>query len=88
MEQLSQLPCISSLSALERAIMEFIDKEQNPVKVTINSCYRVNSAILAKAAVLKGLGFAILAEHCCLDAIKGRQIASYFLFLNSPHQLV
>ncbi|MGE9716363.1 LysR substrate-binding domain-containing protein, partial [Escherichia coli] len=45
-----------------------------PVKVTINSCYRVNSAILAKAAVLKGLGFAILAEHCCLDAIKAGKL--------------
>ena len=73
-EQLSQLPCISSLSALEGQPWIFIDKEQNPVKVTINSCYRVNSAILAKAAVLKGLGFAILAEHCCLDAIKAGKL--------------
>ncbi len=69
-EQLSQMPCISSLSALEGQPWIFLDEHKKPIKVTINSHYRVNSAILARAAVLKGLGFAILAEHCCLDAIK------------------
>ncbi|MFN6933511.1 LysR family transcriptional regulator, partial [Proteus mirabilis] len=48
-EQLSQLPSISSLSALEGQPWIFIDNEQNTVKVTINRCYRVNSAILAKS---------------------------------------
>lgn len=69
-EQLSQLPCISSLSALEGQPWIFIDEHKKPIKININSHYRVNSAILAKSAVLRGLGFAILAEHCCLDAIK------------------
>ncbi|EMA8584889.1 LysR family transcriptional regulator, partial [Escherichia coli] len=68
--QLSQMPCISSLSALEGQPWIFMDEHKKPIKITINSHYRVNSAILAKSAVLKGLGFAILAEHCCLDAVK------------------
>lgn len=69
-EQLSKMPCISSLSALEGQPWIFMDEDKKPIRVTINSNYRVNSAILAKSAVLKGLGFAILAEHCCLDMIK------------------
>ncbi|WP_193015352.1 MULTISPECIES: LysR family transcriptional regulator [Gammaproteobacteria] len=73
-EQLSQMPCISSLSALEGQPWIFIDEHKKPIKITIHSHYRVNSAILAKSAVLKGLGFAILAEHGCLDAIKAGKL--------------
>ena len=73
-EQLSQLPCISSLSAIEGQPWIFIDEHKKPIKVNINSRYRVNSAILAKSGVLQGLGFAILAEHCCMDAIKAGEL--------------
>jgi DNA-binding transcriptional LysR family regulator len=73
-EQLSKLPCISSLSALEGQPWIFMDEDKKPIRITINSNYRVNSAILAKSAVLKGLGFAILAEHCCLDMIEAGKL--------------
>lgn len=57
------------MSAVEGQPWIFIDQFKQPIKINIRSHYRVNSAILAKSAVLKGIGFAILVEYCCLDDI-------------------
>lgn len=73
-EQLSQLPCISSFSAIEGQPWIFIDKDKQPIKITINSHYRVNSAILAARAALKGLGFAILCKDCCREEIETKKL--------------
>ncbi|MEQ4619890.1 LysR family transcriptional regulator [Providencia vermicola] len=67
---LANMPCISSLSAISGQPWVFIDNQQHTQKVTINSQYRVNSGILAKAAALKGIGYAILAMAPCQAEIE------------------
>lgn len=58
---LSKIPCITSLSVLQGMPWRF---KQNQT-VAVQSSYKVNSGQMAKAAALKGLGFAILPLHAC-----------------------
>ncbi|WP_438464504.1 LysR family transcriptional regulator [Marinomonas sp. PE14-40] len=58
---LSKSPCITSLSVLQGTPWRFKNQE----KLQVESSYKVNSGNLAKAAALKGLGFAILPLHAC-----------------------
>lgn len=59
--ELSKAPCITSLSVLQGMPWRF--KEEQTIQV--QSSYKVNSGHMAKAAALKGLGFAILPTHAC-----------------------
>lgn len=61
LEQLSNGPCITSLSVLQGMPWRF---KQNQI-LQVQSSYKVNSGHMAKAAALKGLGFAILPIHAC-----------------------
>jgi len=61
LEELSKSPCITSLSVLQGMPWRF--KHGQTLQVHAN--YRVNSGHVAKAAALKGLGFAILPLHAC-----------------------
>lgn len=61
MDELSKIPCITSLSVLQGTPWRF---KQNQT-VQVQSGYKVNSGQMAKAAALKGLGFAILPLHSC-----------------------
>ncbi|MBA4502762.1 LysR family transcriptional regulator [Marinobacterium marinum] len=64
---LSKAPCITSLSVLQGMPWRFKRTPTLPVR----SGYKVNSGHMAKAAALKGLGFALLPVHACqteLDA--------------------
>lgn len=71
--ELTNMPCISSLSALSGQPWIFIDQQKCQQKVNVNSQYRVNSGILANVAALKGVGYAILAkEPCEQDIALGR----------------
>lgn len=73
LDELANLPCISSLSALAGQPWIFINQHKRQRKVNLHSPYRVNSGILARAATLKGIGFAILAkEPCQLDIEQGQ----------------
>lgn len=63
------MPCISSLSALQGQPWIFIDSEGLQQKVIVNSNYRVNSGILAHAAAMHGVGYAILALEGCAEQI-------------------
>lgn len=60
-EELSKVPCITSLSVLQGMPWRF---KQNQT-IQVQSSYKVNSGNMAKAAALKGLGFAILPMHAC-----------------------
>lgn len=66
---LAKLPCISSLSALQGQPWIFIDKQGKQRNVMINSRYRVNSGMLAHAAAVNGVGFAILSLEACQKQI-------------------
>ena len=68
-KDLANMPCISSLSALQGQPWIFIDSEGLQQKVIINSNYRVNSGILAHAAAMNGVGYAILALEACAEQI-------------------
>ncbi|MGB0943185.1 MAG: LysR family transcriptional regulator [Marinomonas sp.] len=61
LKELSKSPCITSLSVLQGTPWRFKNQE----KLQVESSYKVNSGNLAKAAALKGLGFAILPLHAC-----------------------
>lgn len=60
-DELTQAPCITSMSVLQGMPWKF-KKNQS---VQVKSSYKVNSGQIAKAAALKGLGFAILPLHAC-----------------------
>ena len=64
-DTLSKVPCITSLSVLQGMPWRFKTQQT----VTVQSSYKVNSGNLAKAAALKGLGFAILPLHACQEEI-------------------
>ncbi|KEA62211.1 Cyn operon transcriptional activator [Marinobacterium lacunae] len=61
LEELGKVPCITSLSVLQGMPWRFKQNQTLQVK----SSYRINSGHMAKAAALKGLGFAILPVHAC-----------------------
>ncbi len=61
LDELSKVPCITSLSVLQGMPWRF--KQQQSIQV--QSSYKVNSGNIAKAAAVKGLGFAILPIHAC-----------------------
>lgn len=68
--ELTRLPCISSLSALNGQPWVFRKPDGGWLTVRINSRYQVNGAALAAAAAVEGLGFAILTGHLCQQAFR------------------
>lgn len=67
---LTKLPCISSLSALNGQPWIFCKPDGGLLSLRINSHYQVNSGVLAGAAAIEGVGFAILSRHLCEPAIR------------------
>ncbi|GAA0352034.1 LysR family transcriptional regulator [Morganella psychrotolerans] len=67
---LTKLPCISSLSALNGQPWIFCQPDGGLLSLRINSHYQVNSGVLAGAAAIEGVGFAILSRHLCEPAIR------------------
>ncbi|KEF32709.1 Cyn operon transcriptional activator [Marinobacter nitratireducens] len=61
LDELSKAPCITSLSVLQGMPWRF----KGDQIIQVRSSYKVNSGHMAKAAALKGLGFAILPVHAC-----------------------
>ncbi|ASK18755.1 MULTISPECIES: LysR family transcriptional regulator [unclassified Halomonas] len=61
LDELSKAPCITSLSVLQGMPWRFKHNQT----IQVQSSYKVNSGYMAKAAALKGLGFAILPTHAC-----------------------
>lgn len=64
-DELTTLPCITSMTVLQGAPWRFKHNQT----VQVQSGYKVNSGQMAKAAALKGLGFAILPLHSCESEI-------------------
>ena len=61
LDELSNAPCITSLSVLQGMPWRF----KQGLTLKVKASYKVNSGHIAKAAALKGLGFAILPIHAC-----------------------
>jgi DNA-binding transcriptional LysR family regulator len=86
LENLVNLPCITSLSALSGSPWVFKNGKQTSA-IHVTSQYRVNSAHIAKEAALSGLGFAILPQQIChADIQQGKLIA--LTFDKTPEDLV
>ena len=66
---LSHVPCISSLTALNGTPWVFKNSKGELVTQKVQSSFKVNSGYLAKSAALAGLGFAILPIESCNDEI-------------------
>ena len=82
--QLSTLPCITSLSVLQGMPWRF----KNAGAVNVFSCYKVNSGQMAKAAALKGLGFAILPWEACRAELEEGTLINIELSEDEPDDLV
>ncbi len=67
--QLKRLPCITTLSALEGLPWQFAHADGRIETVNVHSHYRVNSGLMATEAALAGVGFAILAQSACAEAV-------------------
>lgn len=61
LDELSKVPCITTLSVLQGMPWKF----KGGQSIQVQSSYKVNSGHMAKSAALKGLGFAILPMHAC-----------------------
>lgn len=71
---LASLPCISTLDALDGAPWRFVALGGNHargkvVQLAITARYRVDSGAMARAAAIRGVGFALLPEIMCADAL-------------------
>lgn len=67
---LSQLPCISSLSALKGEPWVFKRSNAEVITQKVQSAFKVNSGNLAKSGAIAGLGFAILPIAFCHGEIQ------------------
>ncbi|MBB1302725.1 LysR family transcriptional regulator [Pseudoalteromonas sp. SR44-8] len=83
LDELSKVPCITSLSVLQGMPWRF--KQQQAVQVKSN--FKVNSGNMAKAAALKGLGYAILPTHACQEDIDNGSLINIKLD-HEPEDLV
>jgi len=68
--QLASLPCISTLAALDGAPWRFLTRDGCIVHSPVAARYRVDSAALACTAAEQGVGFALLPEPCCREALR------------------
>ena len=82
--ELSRLACVTSLSVLRGMPWQF----KKAGAVNVESCYKVNSGNMAKAAALKGLGFAILPEEACHRELEEGALIKVELWDDEPEDLV
>lgn len=66
---LSHLPCITSLTALNGTPWVFRHSNGQLLTQHVKSSFKVNSGNMAKFGALAGLGFAILPEESCTNEI-------------------
>ena len=87
-EQLTTLPCITTVSALAGQAWQFTAADGSFKKVSVNGHYRVNSGEMALHAALAGVGFAILGEKPCRPFIERGELQEVTLELPpAPLQL-
>lgn len=66
---LNNVPCITSLTALNGTPWIFRNSKDELILQKVQSSFKVNSGSLAKSGALAGLGFAILPIESCMDEI-------------------
>ncbi|CAM5414061.1 LysR family transcriptional regulator [Alcaligenes faecalis] len=89
LEELEQLPCITTDTALDGQAWQFVLPDGRFQILNVTSRFRVNSGLLAGAGAVKGLGFAILGRQGCEKEIaQGRLIAVPLPLPPAPLRLV
>lgn len=83
LDELSKGPCITTLSILQGMPWRFKHNQT----IHVQSSCKVNSGNLAKAAALKGLGFAILPLHACQTSLQNGSLIKVELD-SEPEDLV
>jgi len=83
LNELSKVPCITTLSVLQGMPWRF----KNEQTVQVQSNYKVNSGNIAKAGAIKGLGFSILPTHACQTEIDNGSLVKINLN-HEPEDLV
>lgn len=78
-QQLEELPCITTVSALKGTPWQFISAKGRFETIAVKGHYRVNSGEMAGQAAVSGIGFAILSKQACQPYINdGRLIEIEF----------
>lgn len=73
-QQLLQVPCITTSTALNQKPWLFCNPQGGYDVVNISGRFCVDSGMLAKEAALKGLGFAILAKKACQNELDQQKL--------------
>lgn len=76
LEDLEQLPCITTDTALDGQAWQFVLPDGRFQVLNVASRFRVNSGRLAWAGAIKGLGFAILAQQGCRQEIESGDLVA------------
>ncbi|WP_164999467.1 LysR family transcriptional regulator [Salinicola tamaricis] len=79
--ELSALPCLSTLTALEANPWHFIDDSGRPISLKVPARYRVDSSTLLIAGARAGIGFAIIPRHFCQTWIDAGELMALDLDL-------
>ncbi|MEC8916423.1 LysR family transcriptional regulator [Salinicola sp. LHM] len=87
--ELSQLPCISTLTALQANPWHFIDAEGRTIALDVPTRYRVDSSLMLIAGARAGIGFAIIPYEFCTESIESGDLIELALDLNpAPLEIV
>ncbi|QUJ70556.1 LysR family transcriptional regulator (plasmid) [Photobacterium sp. GJ3] len=74
LQEIQQLPCITTLTALNGSPWIFKTADGKQQTLPVKSAFKVNSGTLASRAALAGFGFAMLAQEACQEAIESGRL--------------
>lgn len=75
-EQLRDLPCISTLLALKANPWHFLDEDSGSLCLNINSSYKVDSSQMLISGAVAGIGYAIIPYAFCQDQIRSGKLVT------------
>ncbi|MCT8467251.1 LysR family transcriptional regulator [Chromohalobacter canadensis] len=88
-QELSHLPCISTLTALQANPWHFIDVEGRTIALDVPTRYRVDSSLMLIAGARAGIGFAIIPYEFCKESIAAGDLVEFALDLQpAPLEIV
>ncbi|WP_162617939.1 LysR family transcriptional regulator [Salinicola halophilus] len=87
--ELTTLPCLSTLTALEANPWHFLDASGQAISLKVPARYRVDSSTLLIAGARAGIGFAIIPRHFCQPWIDAGELLEIALDLTpAPLEII